>query len=87
MINWTKGLTEEQEQLLQKLLDEESLIPVKKYLLKSKSRDIEVVGKLLPRNKLVQDREYGYTIYIEEDNVLRKFSAFNYTITEIEEIR
>lgn len=87
MINWEKGLTEAQEELLTRLLKEESNIPLKWYLITDGKNTRKEFGRLLPKNKLIKERESGYTYYLEINNKVEKFSAFKYTITEIKELR
>lgn len=85
MINWEKGLTEAQKELLTKLLNEEKNIPFKYYLIIYGNNTRKVFGRLLPKNKLIRERESGYTYYLEIDNKVQPFSTFEYTIIEAKE--
>ena len=85
MIDWSKGLTIEQEQLLAELLEQEKLIEPKYWLIKHKNNLEEprlIFGRLLPKNKLIPERDSGYTYYIEYAGKVYKFSAFHYNISE-----
>lgn len=84
MINWDKGLSEEQQVLLNKLLEEESKIEPKWYSITCGEEECIKFGKWLPKNKLVRERDSGYTYYLEVDGILYKYSAFSYKIKEIE---
>ena len=85
MIDWNKGLTEAQEELLVKLLKEESKIPLSWYYITDGKNIRKEFGRLLPRNKLIRERESGYTYYLEINNKIYNFCAFKYTINKIEE--
>lgn len=79
MIDWTKGLTPEQKELLKELEEYEStIIPQTHMFQTSFGKTVTVFGRLLPKNKLIKAREHGYTYYVENDGVLTMFSAFSY---------
>lgn len=82
MIDWTKGLTKEQEVKLAQLLEEEKQILPKNYIVSYGKQTLEIFGRLLPRNKFIKEREYGYTYYIEVDGEVQAFSAFHSKISE-----
>lgn len=84
MINWQIGLSDNQKQLLEEQLKEEALIEPKYHKFIYRDEEIEIFGKLLPRNKLIREREYGYTYYIEENGVLKTYSAFHYKLITTE---
>lgn len=79
MINWAKGLTKDQEVLLEKMLKEEEKIPVETYTFVSGSEEKVLTGRLLPKNKLVRERDSGYTYYIETEDGLVTLSAFHWS--------
>lgn len=82
MIDWAKGLTKEQEIKLAQLLEEEKQILPKNYIVSCGEQTLEIFGRLLPRNKFIKEREYGYTYYIEVNRELKVFSAFHCKISE-----
>ena len=86
MINWDKGLSEEQQLLLNKLLEEESKIEPKWYSITCGEEEYIKFGKRLPRNKLIRERDSGYTYYLEVNGLLYKYSAFRYKIKEIDKL-
>ena len=86
MINWDKGLSEEQQLLLNKLLEEESKIEPKWYSITCGEEEYIKFGKRLPRNKLIRERDSGYTYYLEVEGLLYKYSAFRYKIKEIDKL-
>ncbi len=87
MINWEIGLNEHQKEVLQTLLKEESKIQVQEHVFSKNNIGVIIVGKLLPKNKLVQERESGYTHYIQTADKLECLSAFSYKLIKSEEIR
>ena len=81
MINWNKGLRPEQELLLEQLLEQESLIqPSYHKFISDNYPDLTIFGRLLPRNKLIKERDSGYTYYVEAEGILHRFSAFKYKL-------
>ena len=71
-------LTERQQETLNRLLAEESKIPVERHVFSIYGDEIALVGRMLPRNKLVAGRESGYMNYIETNEGLITLSAFTY---------
>ena len=84
MIDWIEGLTEEQEQKLAESLEQEKLIEPKYYNIIPKwgkgQKLFTIFGRLLPQNKLIPERDCGYTIYIECGEKLYKYSTFQYRV-------
>lgn len=56
------------------------------YIIHKNTGDKEkLIGKLLQKDKRIPERSSGYTIYLDVNGILKKFSAFNYNIEEIKE--
>lgn len=83
MINWKNGLSEDQQKLLRKMLSEEREIPIETHVLESNDSTIVLTGRLLPQNKLIPERNSGYSIYIETQDGLRRFSAFHWKLKNV----
>lgn len=86
MINWLKGLEPWQEERLKKLLEEESKIPIMTHTFKSNNKELVITGRLLPKNRLVQERDIGYMHFVETEDKLETFSAFNWKLEKSEEV-
>ena len=81
MINWTKGLTSLQEDRLAELLVEESKIPIEEHMFTCKSDTKVLTGRLLPKNRLVIERDIGYMYFVETSTDLVSLSVFDWTKT------
>lgn len=87
MINWDKGFSKDQEEILETLKKSEESIPVMKHTLVDNSgSESVIIGKKLAQNKLIRYRSSGYAFYFETENGLKTFSSFNWTLKGSEEI-
>jgi hypothetical protein len=80
---------QEREQRLQDLLEAEKQIPIKEHIVTNLNTKEKIIikGRVLPRNKLLQERAAGYMNYIEDtEGTLHKFSAFSYYVVPVQNI-
>jgi len=85
MINWAMGLSDRQKEILTDSLKEEEKIPIMKHRFENNGKIKELIGKRLFKNKLIRERDSGYTHYIQTNDKLEILSAFNWNyITSID---
>jgi len=82
MINWNKGLTPTQQEALDAMLAEEAKIPIETMVFNNGDIARTVTGRYIGKNKLVQERDSGYTHYIETEDGLVSLSAFSWKLSK-----